>query len=124
MKKKEDTRKAELKRILLAHRSVADGKMKDKIAETRQAGKGEKIADEWHGSADDISPQLGQALYEELLVIDAALGRLEQDLYGRCSECGQDIEMKRLNALPFAIRCKMCEEDHEEAVKALRRKRR
>jgi DnaK suppressor protein len=47
--------------------------------------------------------------------IDDALVRLEQGDYGNCFECGEEIAEKRLRALPFAVRCKDCEEAREAA---------
>ena len=38
------------------------------------------------------------------------LTRLDQGLYGCCTECGDDIPIARLRALPFAVRCVDCEE--------------
>ena len=45
--------------------------------------------------------------------IDEALRRLEEGTYGHCFECGDDIGEARLRALPFAVRCKDCEEIRE-----------
>ena len=42
-------------------------------------------------------------------------GRLEQGDYGYCFDCGEEIAEKRLRALPFAVRCKDCEEAREVA---------
>jgi DnaK suppressor protein len=52
---------------------------------------------------------------ETLNKINDALGRLEQGTYGNCFECGDEIGEKRLRALPFAVRCKDCEEARENA---------
>ena len=44
----------------------------------------------------------------------------------KCAECGGEISDKRLRALPFAVRCKECEEGRElaaEREKALAQKR-
>lgn len=44
----------------------------------------------------------------ELQKIDAALRRMEEDEYGFCSACGEDIPAKRLKfdpATPFCIDC-------------------
>jgi len=43
------------------------------------------------------------------------LARLERGDYGFCYECGEEIGEKRLRALPFAVRCKDCEEARETA---------
>jgi len=50
---------------------------------------------------------------ETLSKVDDALARLEQGTYGNCFECGEEIAEKRLRALPFAVRCKDCEEAKE-----------
>jgi RNA polymerase-binding transcription factor DksA len=40
--------------------------------------------------------------------VSAALNRIEQGTYGRCQECGQDIDRERLNALPYTPYCVAC----------------
>ena len=53
---------------------------------------------------------------ETLTKINDALHRLEEGAYGYCADCGGEISDKRLRALPFAVRCKDCEEGREMAV--------
>ena len=45
--------------------------------------------------------------------IDAALRRLEQGVYGRCIDCGLEIEPARLQARPSVARCIECQHRHE-----------
>jgi DnaK suppressor protein len=52
---------------------------------------------------------------ETLHKINEALSRLEEGTYGNCFECGEEISQQRLRALPFAVRCKDCEEAREVA---------
>ena len=52
---------------------------------------------------------------ETLNRVNEALGRLEAGSYGFCYECGDEISEARLRALPFALRCKDCEEEREQA---------
>jgi DnaK suppressor protein len=52
---------------------------------------------------------------ETLHKIEEALARLEEGTYGNCFECGDEIAQPRLRALPFAVRCKDCEEARETA---------
>jgi len=47
--------------------------------------------------------------------VAAALRRLDEGSYGDCFECGEEIAEPRLRALPFAVRCKDCEEARETA---------
>jgi DnaK suppressor protein len=46
--------------------------------------------------------------------INEALLRLEEGTYGACADCDQPIVKARLQALPFAERCRDCEEAREE----------
>ena len=45
---------------------------------------------------------------QEIRRIDAALQRLEEGDYGWCVECGESIEVKRLEIDPAAPRCSGC----------------
>ncbi len=42
--------------------------------------------------------------------IETALARLKSGKYGVCSECGSEIPAARLRAMPFAERCRDCQE--------------
>ena len=45
--------------------------------------------------------------------IGKALAHLDAGSFGYCHECGAEIAEQRLRALPFALRCKSCEEVRE-----------
>ena len=49
----------------------------------------------------------------ELRQIDAALIRMREGTYGACEECGQVIEIGRLELTPFANRCFDCQSVYE-----------
>ena len=68
------------------------------------------------GVQDDISFALIQLKAETLDRIDDALRRIDEGTYGNCSSCGDEISGARLRALPFALRCKDCEEEREARV--------
>ena len=78
-----------------------------------------EVLDEGESSEVDIQEEIEFALIqmkaETLNKIDAALRRLEEGTYGECFECGDEIAEARLRALPFAVRCKDCEEARETA---------
>src|SRR5688572_32129349 len=59
---------------------------------------------------DEIEFALLQMKADTLNRIDAALRRLDEGSYGNCLQCGDEIAEARLRALPFAVRCKSCEE--------------
>src|SRR5947199_7249247 len=52
-----------------------------------------------------------QALLSE---VERALERIEQGTYGKCTNCGQPIPEKRLEAIPWASRDVKCEEQLEQ----------
>jgi DnaK suppressor protein len=75
--------------------------------------------DEVESSEVDIQEEIEFALIqmkaETLTKIDAALRRIGEGTYGECFDCGEEISEARLRALPFALRCRECEEAREAA---------
>jgi DnaK suppressor protein len=51
--------------------------------------------------------------YDLQVQVDEAMGRLARGEYGLCMDCGTPIGMRRLRALPFALRCLRCQERAE-----------
>lgn len=47
---------------------------------------------------------------DRLRLLDQALARLDNGTYGICAECGEEIPLERLKALPFAVYCVDCQE--------------
>jgi DnaK suppressor protein len=47
---------------------------------------------------------------KQLLLVDKAIRTIEEETYGTCEECGEEIEEKRLNAVPWATHCLTCQE--------------
>jgi DnaK suppressor protein len=45
--------------------------------------------------------------------LDEALKRIEEGTFGECVECGEDIEVRRLEARPTATHCVGCKEEQE-----------
>ena len=48
--------------------------------------------------------------------IDAALERIEAGKYGKCVHCGQPIQEKRLEAVPWARHCLTCQDLNERGL--------
>jgi DnaK suppressor protein len=95
------------------------GKMRDVRSEGSWGGKVNEVFDAVESSEADIQDDIEFALIqmksETLNKINDALLRLDRGDYGNCFECGEEIAEKRLRALPFAVRCKDCEEAREVA---------
>ena len=45
--------------------------------------------------------------------LEEALNRIEEGTFGECEECGEDIELRRLEARPTATLCVGCKEEQE-----------
>jgi RNA polymerase-binding protein DksA len=46
---------------------------------------------------------------QQLALVDAALARLDEGIFGTCVRCGEPIAAERLEALPWAPRCIDCQ---------------
>ena len=47
--------------------------------------------------------------------IERALQKIEENTFGACEECEEEISVKRLEARPETTLCIRCKEDHERA---------
>jgi DnaK suppressor protein len=117
------SRYADLKDMLEERRreihAEVQGKMRGVREEGSWGGKLNEVLDAVESAEADIQEELEFSLVqmksETLSKITDALTRLEQGTYGNCFECGDEIAEKRLRALPFAVRCKDCEQARENA---------
>jgi DnaK suppressor protein len=115
-------RYSELKHILEERRREIMSAVQDKIRDVRSEGANNPthgVLDAAETSESDIQDDIEFALIqmkaETLSKIEEALRRLEENTFGYCFECGEGISERRLRALPFAVRCKDCEEARELA---------
>ena len=53
--------------------------------------------------------QHSDAEHSQLRLVQEALQRMEDGSFGRCTECGTEVEEKRLEAVPWAPHCKACQ---------------
>jgi len=80
---------------------------------------------ETEGGTLDLADQAASAYTKEFLLslgdaerrllrqVDAALEKIRLRTYGTCEKCGEEIAIKRLEALPFAEFCIVCQEEEE-----------
>src|SRR4051812_46203062 len=118
----ESGRYDELKAILEERRREIMSEVQGRMRDVRAEGAGsavQGVLDAAESSEADIQDEIEFALIqmkaETLSKIEEALRRLEEGTYGYCFECGEEISERRLRALPFAVRCKDCEEAREIA---------
>ena len=110
----------ELKKMLEERRRELLSEVQGKIRDVRaESGKERDVLDQGESSEVDIQEDIEFALIqmksETLHKIEEALLRHAEGTYGNCFECGDEISERRLRALPFAVRCKDCEEAREVA---------
>jgi DnaK suppressor protein len=120
----------ELRKMLEDRRRELMNEVQGRMRDVRDTDKDRDVLDQGESSEVDIQEDIEFALIqmksETLNKVDAALRRLEDGTYGDCFECGEEISEARLRALPFAVRCKDCEEARETAEqreRALQQKR-
>jgi DnaK suppressor protein len=110
----------ELRKMLEDRRRLLVYEVQGKIRDGRRdSTKEREVLDEGESSEVDIQDEIEFALLqlkaETLHKIDVAIRRLDEGAYGQCFECGDQIAEARLRALPFAVRCRDCEEAREAA---------
>jgi DnaK suppressor protein len=109
----------ELKKMLEDRRRELMSDVQGRMRDVRGTDKDRDVLDQGESSEVDIQEDIEFALIqmksETLNKVDAALRRLDEGTYGGCFECGEEISEARLRALPFAVRCKDCEEARETA---------
>jgi DnaK suppressor protein len=63
-------------------------------------------------ATETVEREIGNTLEEHderlIVAIDAALGRIEDGTYGKCVNCGAQIPVERLEAMPWATLCIDC----------------
>jgi len=61
----------------------------------------------------EITFMLKSRELDELRAVEDAIERIERDDYGICASCEDPIEIKRLEAIPWARFCRSCQEEME-----------
>lgn len=59
---------------------------------------------------DEVLEAIGNESQYELSQINLALERIESGDYTSCTDCGEDISLKRLEAVPYTHLCINCAE--------------
>ena len=79
-------------------------------------------------SAQDIADRAANSYNKEVLfhqsntdrqllqMVDGALNRIREGSFGECISCGQEINPKRLEAVPWTRHCIACQEKLEKGI--------
>ena len=107
-KKRLETRQQELRRTVV--RNQADGRTADEDAAQDIADRAASSYNkEFLFSQSNNERQL-------LMMVDGALARIREGSFGECISCGQEINPKRLEAVPWTRHCIECQEKLEQGI--------
>lgn len=81
--------------------------------------------DEYDEAQGNLLIEMNNQLYvrnnDKLVKIDSALKQIDNDAYGICEDCGEQIPEKRLISNPYTPICVCCAEDREIEEKQRKR---
>lgn len=97
-------------RIAETERTITTSEQEIRAISARQADTADQAADEYERQALAHKAAVARQTLQNLR---QALERIKQGGFGECAECGNDIEPKRLEAIPWARFCLKCQELRE-----------
>jgi len=98
--------------------------LRESVSRTELDGRTADVTD----SAQDIADRASSSYQKEflfhqsnndrqlLLMVDTALERIRKGSYGECITCGNEINAKRLQAVPWTRYCISCQEKQEKGL--------
>jgi DnaK suppressor protein len=113
-----DKQKLEHFRRLLETRRM---NLRSTVARTEEDGRAAQETD----SAQDIADRAASSYQKEFLfarsnndrqflqMVERALSNMDEGIYGECEHCGEEINERRLEAVPWAHHCILCQEKLE-----------
>jgi DnaK suppressor protein len=113
--------RGDIRRILVEQRRELLNGLQSTIRNVREEGTGgdhqtTSLDETSEGQLEnDLTFALIQIKGQVLRRVNEAIQRLDDGTYGYCIDCAEVIAPARLRALPFAVRCKDCEEIRERA---------
>jgi len=93
------------------------------IARTESEARASRVAEVENGADRSVSSEAKESLLQETTSdwnifsqVRDALQRIENGSYGKCVDCGRQIEAARLESLPWTPYCLADEERHDREV--------
>ena len=110
----------ELERFLRSELARQQGSLRAVVTENRTA-ESTSLTDMSVHAAETLNTEIRVALLDrrtqQIVQIQDALARLAGGQYGFCQECDTFIGLPRLRALPFAQRCRDCQDRAERRAR-------
>jgi DnaK suppressor protein len=116
-KRRERLRKMLMEKQRELEKRIAE-QIGEKVSEDIKAKLGSTLDEGDLSSAEelrDVNFGILTMYSETLREIREAVDRLEKDIYGYCEECGQEIDRRRLEVMPFTRYCIDCQREHEKS---------
>jgi DnaK suppressor protein len=112
-------RRADVRRMLVERRRELMLEIRSRIRDVREEGSGTDhhalhLGEPLEAEPDeDLAFALIQMKAEMLDRVNEAVRTFDEGAYGSCLDCGEVIGSARLQAMPFAVRCRQCQESRE-----------
>jgi DnaK suppressor protein len=106
----------DVKERLLQERALLVEKLKDNDLSVDDAETPDPVDLAVRNYSKNVMLAVSENESRQLALIDEALLRVEDDEYGPCQNCEQDINPKRLAAIPWARYCLNCQELVEQGL--------
>lgn len=100
------------RRQLVSMMQTTKAQMADK-----QTGLADVIDQATEGFEDELALGVMKIEAAQIEDIVAAIARIDEGSYGLCEDCGKPIPRKRLEVLPFALRCLSCKGTRERQAR-------
>jgi len=103
---------------------VRQQELRKSVVQTEEDGRAADSAD----IAQDVADRASSSYQKEFLfhrsnndrqmlqMVEGALARVREGSYGECISCGNDIEARRLEAVPWTRYCRSCQEKLEQGT--------
>ncbi|MFN8094951.1 MAG: TraR/DksA family transcriptional regulator [Vicinamibacteria bacterium] len=110
--------KAFRERLLLKKQQILEAYNKNKSYGKEADGEAtQDVADKAANSyTKEFLFSLSNTERDTLQMVDEALGRIDSRRYGVCAACEDEMNLKRLEAVPWARLCLSCQEKQEQGL--------
>jgi len=106
----------DLKKRLLAERDLLVDKLKDNDLSVDDSETPDPVDLAVRNYSKNVMLAVSENESRQLTLIDEALLRIDDDEYGSCQNCENDINPKRLAAIPWARYCLDCQQLLEQGL--------
>ena len=106
----------EIKEKLIAERDLLIEKLKDNDLSVDDSETPDPVDLAVRNYSKNVMLAVSENERKQLLLVDEALLRIGDDDYGHCQNCENEINPKRLAAIPWARYCLNCQELLEQGL--------